>query len=378
MERIAVTLPGGGARSAYQAGVLRAIAEITSLQTNPFKIISGISAGAINGMWLAAEADHFQQATIDMWEGWKNLTVNDIYKTDPLTLFRTGTKLIGDLSLGGFGSNHINYLLNTMPLAHLLKHKINFRDTRKNIENGLIYGLSLTATDYQMSKAVSFFDGNMSIKPWTKTLSSGQREKLTIKHLLASCAIPIFFSPIAIAGRDYGDGGLGLKSPLSPAIHMGASRILVIGVQNPKTVISEKRETKNRHVTLGDIAGSLLNSLFLNSLDADIARFERINRTVSMFSSQQLKKEVDKLRKIPLLVIRPSRDLSDVGVKQFSEFPYTIRHLLKGLGITSQRGWDLLSYLAFDKTYSEALLNLGYEDAMRMKEEILNWMEGVK
>lgn len=374
--RIALTLPGGGARAAYQAGVLRAISDICKFKENPFEIISGISAGGINGMWLAAGAKDFAQSTEMMWDSWKKLEVSDVFKTDALTLFQTGSTWLRNLSLGEwFGKSHVTYLLDTSPLKDLLKEKINFKAIQENLDSGLLYALALSATDYHVGNAVTFFAGNAAIEPWERTLAAGVRDVLTIEHVMASAAIPIFFPPVTIGHRDYGDGGVGLKTPLAPAIHLGATKMLVIGVQNPPGTDSEK-DTSGRHrATLGDVAGALLNSLFLNSLDADVARLQKLNRTVAVLTPEQIEKDVDRLRSVPLLVIRPSRDLSCLGVKEFAHFPFTIRHLLRGLGVSNRKGWDLLSYLAFDKVYSHALLELGYSDALHLKPEILHFFK---
>ena len=376
MEKIALTLPGGGARAAYQAGVLKAISDICKFNESPFKIISGISAGGINGMWVAAGAKDFKKSTHELWDLWQKISVSDVYKTDTLTLLQTGATWVRNLSLGEwFGKSHITYLLDTSPLGEFLKRKINFPSIRENLETGLIYGLSLSTTDYHSGMAVTFISGDKALKPWSHSLSSGQRAELTLRHVLASAAIPIFFPPVHIDGHDYGDGGIGLKTPLSPAIHMGASRILIIGVQNPKSAEIEKKASKNHGATIGDVSGTLLNSLFLNSLDGDIERLQLLNRTVSIFTPEQLKSDVDHLRAIPMLLIRPSKDLSCVGAKELAHFPFTIRHVLKGLGITDQKGWDLLSYLAFDTVYSATLLELGYNDAIAIKADVLKFFK---
>lgn len=376
MRNIALTLPGGGARAAYQAGVLRAISEICQFKESPFQIISGVSAGGINGMWLAAGCQNFDQSTRLMCDYWKSLTVSDVYKTDAITLMQTGASWIRDLSLGRWlKKNPMTYLLDTTPLKAFLESKIDFTAIEKNLDSGLLYGLSLSATDYETGTGVTFFTGDEGIQPWAHTLSLGRRDALTIKHIMASAAIPIFFPPVRIHDRDYGDGGVGLKTPLSPAIRMGASRILVIGVQNPIDVTAGSALKSPYHATLGDMAGVLLNSMFLNSLDSDVSQLNLINRTVSVFTPEQLKADVDRLHQVPALVIRPSQDLSMVGVKEFEHFPFTIRYLLKGLGITDKKGWDLLSYIAFDRVYSASLLDLGYHDAFAIKDKILEFFE---
>lgn len=373
--KIALTLPGGGARAAYQTGVLHGISHICSFKKNPFQIISGISAGAINGMWLAASED-FASATALMCDYWKDLSVEDVYKTDPATLITTGAKWLRNLSLGDlFGKSRINYLLDTSPLKKLLTEKIDFTKIQNNLDSGDLYGLSVSATDYHLSSGATFFTGHSEIKEWNQTLSRGQRDSLTIDHIMASAALPILFPMVHIHDRDYGDGGVGLKTPLSPAIRMGASRILVIGVQNPGGIYTEKENKPIEPSTLGDVTGALLNSLFLNSLDADIARLELLNRTVSILTPEQIQKDVDRLRHIPTLVIRPSRDLSLIGMKEFAHFPFAIKHLLKGLGVDNRKGWDLLSYIAFDRIYAKALIDLGYNDAMTRKSDILNFFK---
>ena len=373
-EKIALTLPGGGARAAYQAGVLRGISDICKFKESPFQIVSGISAGAINGMWLAAESADFSAATSKMVESWKELSVNDVYRTDAATLVKTGLKWMRNLSLGDvFGKSRITYLLDTAPLRELLSKKIDFKKIQENLEAGLLQGLSLSATDYHLGSGITFFSGERHLKPWKHTLSRGVRTELTIDHVMASAAIPIFFPMVHIDGRDYGDGCIGLKTPLSPAIHMGANRILIIGVQNPRGGETEKDLKMIQRATLGDVAGELLNSLFLTSLDQDLERVELINRTVAIFTPEQIRTDPDKLRKIPTLLIRPSRDLSCVGEKEFGSFPFAIRYLLKGLGVNNQKGWDLLSYLSFDRVYTAALLDLGYQDALAKKSEILEF-----
>jgi NTE family protein len=374
MQRIALTLPGGGARAAYQAGVLRAISDICQFRESPFKIISGISAGAINGMWLASQTHDFEQSTAMMWDTWKELRVSDVYKTDAVTLAKTGATWLKNLSLGEWFGNTkgTNYLLDTSPLKQTLKDKINFQNINDNLERGLIYGLSLSATDYSTGAGVTYFTGDKAIQDWKHTLSIGRRDKLTVDHVLASAAIPIFFPPISIGGKDHGDGGIGLKTPLSPAIHMGATKLLVIGVQNPRAVDEPDSDQAPQRATLGDISGTLLNSLFLNSLDLDVDRLQKINHNTSLGKSYTTETG---LRNIPLLLIRPSRDLSCVGAKEFSHFPFTIRYLLKGLGVSNEKGWDLLSYLAFDQVYSAALLELGYNDALQIKDKIIDFFK---
>jgi NTE family protein len=196
------------------------------------------------------------------------------------------------------------------------------------------------------------------------------RTDLTVQHIMASSAIPIFFPPIKIGDSEYGDGGVGLRSPLSDAIHLGADQIFVIGLQfmpEKEPAVDEKRSP----ITLGNIAGTLLNSLFLNSLDSDVGRLESTNLALSKLTEKERKAESTYMREIPALVIQPSTNLGSIDTEHFSRLPYALRYLLKGLGVTQKKGWDLLSYLAFEKGYTSALLDLGYQDAMKMEKKIM-------
>ncbi len=374
--KVGLTLSGGGARGAYQAGVLRAIYDLCKFKKNPFPVISGVSAGSINGLSLAAEAEDFNLSTQLLWETWKHLSVDKIFKTDATTLLKTGSTWLVDLSLGDwFRTPKMTHLLDTSPLKHLLTNKINISWIDKNLKSGLLHAVGLSATDYHTGKGVTFFNGNNSIQNWDRDSGIGQRTILKIDHIMASTAIPIFFPPIRVDGSDYGDGGVGLRSPLSPAIHMGADRLLVIGLEHPLAMQPSKSVERRDPVTLGDIAGTLLNSMFLNSMDADFARMTQTNKVLSVLTPGQLHTDESYLRQVPSLFIRPSRDLGEIDCDHFKQFPFALRHLLKGFGVTDRKGWDLLSYLAFDKTYAEALLNLGYQDGINSKKDILEFFE---
>jgi NTE family protein len=370
-KKVGVILAGGGARGAYEAGVLRAISKMGKFKTSPFAIITGVSAGAINGMCLAEGAEDFDRATEKLWNTWKEIQVEDVFKTDSLTLLKTGTSWIANLSLGHFiGGSATTHLLDTSPLNKFLAERIDPKKIAHNIHEGYITGVSLSATDYYTGKLVTFFDGEKSIRPWKEPSSAGVRTDLTVQHIMASSAIPIFFPPIKIGDSEYGDGGVGLRSPLSDAIHLGADQIFVIGLQfmpEKEPAVDEKRSP----ITLGNIAGTLLNSLFLNSLDSDVGRLESTNLALSKLTEKERKAESTYMREIPALVIQPSTNLGSIDTAHFSRLPYALRYLLKGLGVTQKKGWDLLSYLAFEKGYTSALLDLGYQDAMKMEKKIM-------
>jgi NTE family protein len=373
---IGLVCTGGGARAAYQAGVLRGIAELRAFPKVPFEILTGVSAGAINCTALAGDADmDFEAATQALWEYWENVKTEDVFKTDFVSLLGIGSRWIRDLSMGGlFKSSHVTNLLDTAPLRGFLRSKIRFDRFRAHIEAGRIKGVAVSATNYFSGTAVTFFDGAPEIAPWYRSTRIAMREALTLEHVMASAAIPVFFPPVRLSGSYYGDGCVRLTAPLSPAIHMGSDRVLAIGIRHFREQTTTQFLNKTvyaQEISLGDITGVLLNAVFLDSLETDLERVTRINRTVQGLSQAQKEAHPDHLREIPILAIKPSRDLGTLASEQFDRFPKTLRHLLRGLGASDEKGWDLLSYLAFEGAYTKRLLQLGFEDALNQKEKIL-------
>jgi NTE family protein len=375
-SKTALVLTGGGARAAYQAGILKGIAEILerSNAATPFPIISGVSAGAINSAYLASQKQSFSVAASSLCDLWGGLNSKNVIKTDAWSLGRIGAKWVRDLgSAGVLSREKTTHLLDSSPLRDYLEKKIDFKQLEQNLRDGTIHGLSFTATNYRTGTAVTFYDGHESIEPWVRSSRIGKRVPLTLDHVLASASIPIFFRPVAVENTYYGDGGVRMATPLSPAIHCGADRILAIGIRysRPDQVTSAMNERPELGViTLADIGGVLMNALFLDALEADVERLTRINQTLDMLSPEIIEKHPHKLRKVPLLALRPSRDLGALAVDQFEKFPKIMKFLLKGLGASNQKGSDLLSYLAFDESYTKILIEVGYEDALRYRNEI--------
>lgn len=374
-KKIALVLTGGGARAAYQVGILRAISDIMQFKENPFRIISGFSAGAINGAWLAGHSENFETVTKCMWEAWSSLHSEKIFKTNPVSLFFTGGRWIKDLSSGGWlGASKITYLLNTSPLRSFLESNIDFKAIRENIHSGRLSGISVCATNYQTGVSTAFFDGHTEIKDWERTNRISRKNEITLDHVMASAAIPIFFPPIKLNDAYYGDGMIRMNAPLSPAIHMGAEKLFVIGIRSKNEQVPAQ-SADGPSISLGDIAGTLLNGLFFDSIDADIERMQRINRTLSLMTPEQLQKDPDSLRPVPMLYLKPSKEVMDAPNYQMSSLPRTLRFLLKGIGVTEETGKDMLSYLTFEKDYLTSLLELGYSDGHANESRIRAFFE---
>ncbi len=377
--RTGLVLSGGGARGAYQVGALRAIAEILpKRRTLPFSVLAGASAGSITNAFLAADAGDFPDAVRRLVDFWSQIAPHDVFRTDLHTLVRVALGWAEDVAVGGWvGSGHGKSLLVSDPLRELLEERLDTRAIGENIERGLVRGIALTTTSYRTNLAVTFFDGVKEIAPWGRSTRIGVRQRLTIDHVMASSSIPIFFPAIRIGGKYYADGCVRLTTPLSPAVHLGADRIVAIGVRDAKPPDSKEAATAGDlepYPTTAETAGMLLNSLFLEALESDVERFERVNRTLSLVPAAALHDEPVPLRSIPLLVLRPSCDLGELAHGAIDRLPYVVRHLFRGLGVTDGIGADLLSYLAFDAAYTSKLLAIGYEDTLARKDELLAFL----
>jgi NTE family protein len=377
---LGLVLTGGGARAAYQVGVLKAIAEITQSKESPFRVISGVSAGAINAAYLMSRADQFQEASRGLWELWTNLHSERVYRTDPASIATLGSRWLRTVGMGGwFSPKRANHLLSTAPLRELLKNELMLDRIPEFVKSGILRGVALSATNYLTGTAITFFDGDDSIQSWVRSTRLAIRTSVTVEHVMASSAIPVFFPPVRIDGALYGDGCIRLTSPVSPAIHLGADRILCIGIRYFRTqeqTIELNRNPKRDELSIAEIGGVLLNAVFLDSLETDIERLERINRTLSLMTEEQKTRMSSPLKSIPVMALRPSRDLGQLAQGTLREFPALIRFLLKGVGAKEDKGWDLVSYLAFEKAYTERLADLGYSDTMTKKESVLEFLFG--
>jgi len=371
---VGLVLTGGGARAAYQAGALLALSEILPRGPLPFRSLCGISAGGVNGSFLGGNLDDFPDAARRLADVWREITPDRVYRTDSRRMLSIGTRWMRDLSTGGlFERSRINFLLDATPLRDFLHEKLPLLRLRENLASGALEGFAVTTTSYATSVAVTFFDGNPAIEPWVRATRVGIRESIRLDHVIASAAIPIFFPPVRIRGTWYGDGSVRMTAPLSPAVHMGAERLVVVGVRrwrDPGELIPPRRPPRKDSLAPSEIAGTLLNAVFLESIEADVERLERLNQLVSLVPPKDRGRVPHHLRPIPALVLRPSRDLGKLAGDQYLRFPRFLRYLLSGIGANGANASDLLSYLAFEPVYVGRLVELGYEDTIARRHEI--------
>lgn len=374
LKNFGLVLTGGGARGAYQAGVLKGLAHVLkeNIESSPFQVLSGSSAGAINCAFLACHQTNFLTSCNELSDMWENIGFSDIYKTDTASLSRLGFSWAKGLSFAGMGSSAApNHLLDTGPLRKLIDGKIDLRNLNVFHEQGRV--LAINTTNYKTGATVTFFSGDHTSPGWFRNLRLSKPTKISTDHIMASSAIPLLFPPVKIEKSFYGDGALRMKSPFSPAIHLGANKIFAIGVRKPRSEedINRGLNENMENIYLSDIAGVILNSVFLDSLDSDLERLQRINTTLANFVDS--KPDSSPLKPIDVLVVQPSQDLGEMARPTLNHFPKALRYLLKGIGADDKRGSDLLSYLSFHPSYTHKLINLGFEDALERQKDILDF-----
>ena len=366
----AIILPGGGARGAYQAGVLKAIGELLVDETNPFPVICGTSAGAINAVVLASHAHEFITGVERLEHFWRSMRCERIYRTDAWTVLKSGMRFAGTLLSGGLIRTNPRAFLDNMPLRLFLQKKLQLEGIQTALEQDALRGVAITASGYSCASAISYFQAQDGIDGWQRARRKGQATRLEVKHLLASAALPIIFPAERIGNEYFGDGGMRMVAPLSPAIHLGANKILVIGTRDEKPDMPP--ESPTQYPSAGEIGGYLMDSIFMDTLNADLARLNRINKTLALVPEG--KRGQTGLINIDSLVIKPSRDLRHVTQAHVHEIPRSVQVLLRTLGGWG-RDWRMASYLLFESAYCSELIDLGYADGMNAKQEIINFLK---
>ncbi len=368
--KIALVLTGGGARAAYQVGILKAIKTVLPRNhKSPFHIICGTSAGSINATQLACYASCYHLGVKKLEWAWKNFTTKQIYHCDFTHVF--GHLIKGFLS--NFQANYANHtpgsLFNNAPLRKLLIRIMDFGRIDRNIHGGYLDALCISASSYSDGDSISFFQSNHH-EPWSRAKRKGIKDNIGIEHLMASSAIPLVFPSVKIRRHYYGDGSVHQLSPLSPAIHLGANKIFIIGVDQP--VESKFYGQHPHHPGVPYIAGHLLDTIFSDTLNADAERMERINQTLALIPEEN---RATQLKPIDSLIINPSHDFNSIANEFYFDLPMAVRSLFKLAGISEHVESSVVSYLMFERNYTQRLIKLGFDDGLKRMDEIEAFLE---
>ena len=374
---LGLVMTGGGARGAYQAGVLKRIGEIPLVQRtgNPFPIIGGSSAGSVNGCALAVGSDEFSIATKMLSHIWAEVRPSDIFRCDLLTQARNSITWILDLSFGAvLGGGNARSLLDATPLRQFLSSHKDCNRIQENIRRGYLYALAISATNYNSGKSYLFIQGAKGHPMWNRSRRVTLATKITIDHVCASAAIPLVFQPVRLKvakGTAYfGDGCLRLQQPLSPVIRLGAERVFRVGVRG-ETLEHQEEAASNEEPSLAQVMGVLFNVMFLDHLATDVEHLDRLNKLLRNGQISQLGiEDCERIRPLATLLIAPSVDLSELARQHQKDMPYLIQYFVNGLGRDAAACSDLMSYLLFTPRYTRALLEIGYHDAETRIDEI--------
>jgi NTE family protein len=370
----ALVLSGGGARGAYQVGVLKAIADLHPKDTrNPFSIISGTSAGAVNAVALAASANNFRLAVKKVEKIWGSLHVDKVYRAGPWDLLVGLGRLLGSLFNQGIGRGRPLSLLNNQPLRELLNNSIQFRNIQKRIDRGYLDAVGVSATGYTSGDSVTFFQGRDGMKKWRQGRRVGVPTRINVNHILGSSAIPAVLPAEKISREYFGDGALRQLAPISPVIRLGADRVLVIGVSGNPTHVPH-REQETHSPSLAQMVGHIFNSAFIDSLEHDIDTLAKVNDLLGYVQNESPHNPPANMRPIDLLVIYPSMEFDQIAAKHIPDLPWAMRLALRVIGASKKGGGtSLASYLLFEKAFCKELIDCGYRDAMAQRESILEF-----
>ncbi|HKM38423.1 MAG TPA: patatin-like phospholipase family protein [Thiopseudomonas sp.] len=366
-------LSGGGARAAYQVGVLAAIADLLPESAeNPFPVIVGTSAGAINAVSLACGALDFQQSIRKLTSVWQGFSTNLVYRTDWIGVMRQAGRFVAQHLLGfGRGADPVA-LLDNSPLRELLLKELDFSGINLAVARRKLHAVAVTAFAYKSGQAVTFYQGRGNIEPWQRHRRHGVPTRLRIDHLMASSAIPLLFPPVRVDHEYFGDGAVRQAAPISPALHLGAQRVLVIGVRS-QTQEEQIIPMTARPPSLAQIGGHLLNSTFIDNLESDLELMGRLNKFGSMLPEAERKQHLG-LSPVDVLVIAPSKKIDDIAARHRHQLPASLRLFLRGPGAMRASGGGVLSYLLFERGYCNELIELGYQDAMSKKDELIAFL----
>ena len=366
-KKIGLVLPGGGARAAYQVGVLKAISELIP-DSNPFGIISGTSAGAINASLLASRSQSLKEAVEVLSGVWCNFKTNKVYRTETTVMLKSIFQWLLTVSSGGVLAKNPKSLLDNLPLRQLLEDTINLEGIKNNIDKGNLDAFAITAASYSSKKSVTFFQSEEDDIDWERFLRVGVKTDILIDHLMASIALPLIFPAVKINNEYFGDGAMRQATPLSPSIRLGAEKLLIITTD----LKSHKNYLKDNQIypSIGEVGGYMLDALFTGGLLSDLERLDRINQIIENSGNNSVQTSNKKMKHLDYCVISPSKDIKKIAKEHYKDVPYSIKLLMKGLGLKNRNESELLSFLLFESSFTSSLIELGYEDGMRKQSAI--------
>jgi NTE family protein len=361
-RQLGLVLTGGGARSAYQVGVLKGIADLLRRGSAcPFPIITGTSAGAVSAIALASDAAHFRRSVFAIERVWRDFRVHQVFKADAASMLRSGLHWFLAFLTGGWLVQPPHSLFDNSPLWELLRIHLHFDGIPRSLYKTHLHAIGISATCYGDADSVTFFAAEPGAEPWKRVYRKGVRATLTLDHLMASLAIPFLFRPVLLNDAYYGDGAMRQTSPLSPAILLGAKRLLIIGVNDPAPTGARPLRPPIEP-TFSQMFGFMLDSLFMDTLNASLERVNRYNESADM-------------QPIDTLVIMPTRDVNEVARRHVDELPRALRTLLRALGAHNAPNSLLLSYLLFERGFTREMIDMGYEDAKARSAEIRDFLQ---
>lgn len=365
MSKKALYLAGGGARGAYQAGILKAIGHILQVKSLPFDVVSGVSVGSINAAVLAENADNFPEALEKLETIWSEIHCQQVYKA---TNFALSKSLMRNISTMIIKQRQAAHLLDTTPLNQMLQKELDFTKISQNINNGTLKALEIISNCYETRQTISFYEHHQAeFGDWNYPRHRSKRVSIQSEHILASSALPLFFPTVLLNGFHYGDGSVGLAEPLRGAIRFAVDKIMILGTRTVPAFLEQENLRNHDDIPFSHIFGNMLNALFLDNLDRDIEMVNRMNEIAMLLS--MWKKRRSPWRPITTFHLRPSKDLASLAQAHFKALPTLLRYLLNFLGEKKDSG-DLLSFVLFEQDYTKELIDMGFQDTMTHAKEV--------